>query len=355
MIVETPGESAMLPELVKRFLYGSGALGLYHRLRNADTLTVATFHRVLDPGDPRWQSCDPDYTLSTGLLAHSLAFFKRHYNVVSLGQVLAARRGQAPLPSRALLISFDDGWADNAEFALPELKRAGVPAVLFVVADAVGRRQPFFQEQLVAAWRSGKLGMDELLASLRAHAPEAGGDAAGGQGAEGLPALRALIARLESLGPAQLDAVLAPFAAVLDDGLRHMVDVQDLQHLLRGGVALGLHGKTHAPLTGVVDLEPELAGARRALAGQLGSAEPIGEAMSFPHGAHDPVVARRVRESRYELAFTSVPVLNPARPQPGWLLGRTGFETEAVVDARGRFRPERLALYLFRREQRRLA
>ena len=344
-----------MPELAKRFLYGSGALGLYHRLRNADTLTVATFHRVLDPRDPRWQSCDPDYTLSTGLLAHSLAFFKRHYNVVSLGQVLAARRGQAPLPPRALLISLDDGWADNAEFALPELRRAGLPAVLFVVADAVGRRQPFFQEQLVAAWRRGRLELAELAASLRAHAPDAGGETADDRGAEDLQALRTLIARLEALGPAQLDAVLAPFAAVLDDDLRHMVDVQDLQHLLRGGVALGLHGKTHAALTGVADLESELAGARSALAGQLGSAEPVGEAMSFPHGAHDTVVAQRVRESGYELAFTSVPVLNPARPGPGWLLGRTGFETDTVVDSRGRFRPERLALYLFRREQRRLA
>src|SRR5690606_17418205 len=131
----------------------------------------AMFHRVLDPRDPRWQSCDPDYTMSTGLLAHSLAFFKRHYNVVSLGQVLAARRGQEPLPSRALLITFDDGWADNAEFALPELQRAGVPALLFVVADVVGQRQPFFQEQLVSAWRRGRLTVTGLAASLRSYVP----------------------------------------------------------------------------------------------------------------------------------------------------------------------------------------
>lgn len=347
----------MLPDLAKRLLYGCGALGLYHRVRNAGTLTVATFHRVLDPRDPRWQSCDPDYTLSTEQLAHSLAFFKRHYNVVSLGQVLAARRGQAPLPSRALLVSFDDGWADNAEFALPELQRAGLPAVLFVVADMVGQRQPFFQERLVAAWRRGRLEVVELAASLRSHAPVIGafGDSADPDGGEDLKALRKLIARLESLDPARRDAVLAPFARVLDDGLRHMVDVQDLQRLEQGGVALGLHGKTHAALTAVADLDAELGGARITLAGHLGSDQPIGESMSFPHGAHDPVVARRTHESGYELAFTSIPVLNPARPGPGWLLGRTGFESDTVVDARGRFRPERLAMYLFRREQRRLA
>ena len=77
--------------------------------------------------------------------------------------------------------------------------------------------------------------------------------------------------------------------------------------------------------------------------------------MSFPHGAHDEAVVARERVAGFAHAFTSVPVLNPARPTVGWLLGRTGFEGGTVVDARGRFRPERLALYLFRRPHQRLA
>lgn len=346
----------MLPELARRLLYVSGVLGLYHRVRNADTLTVAMFHRVLDPDDRRWQSCDPDYTLSTELLAQSLRFFKRHYHVVSLPELLAARRGEAPLPPRALLVTFDDGWADNAEFALPELQRAGLPALLFVVADAVGQRQPFFQEQLVAAWRRGALDVSELALSMQLQTTSA----------DGLAGLRVLIAQLECLDPVARDAILARFADVLDDGARHMVDVPDLQRLQCGGVALGLHGKTHAPLTAVPDLDAELAGAREALAGVMNDSAdkngggdgdaPVGESMSFPHGAYDDAIARRAHESGYELVFTSIPVLNPVGPSgTGWLLGRTGFEASTVVDSRGRFRPERLALYLFRRERRRLA
>jgi hypothetical protein len=77
--------------------------------------------------------------------------------------------------------------------------------------------------------------------------------------------------------------------------------------------------------------------------------------MSFPHGAHDLAIAERARAAGYELLFTSVPVLNPVAPQPSWLLGRTGFETDTIVDERGRFRPDRLALYLFRKERRCLA
>ena len=183
----------MLKDVSRKLLYTSGLLGLYHRLRNADSLTVVMFHRTLSPDDPRWASCDPDYTLSTERLEQSLAFFRRHYNVVSLEQVLASRRTGAALPPRALLITFDDGWADNADYALPALRRAGLPALLFVVADAVGTRQPFFQERLIAAWRRGALSVDELVAALpEDQLPAAGVD-------ESIASLRKVIARLEAL------------------------------------------------------------------------------------------------------------------------------------------------------------
>jgi peptidoglycan/xylan/chitin deacetylase (PgdA/CDA1 family) len=339
-----------MKDLSKKLLYASGLLGLYHRLRNAGSLTVVMFHRTLSPEDPRWRTCDPDYTLSTAYLSQSLAFFKRHYNVVSLQQVLDARRTAATLPARALLITFDDGWSDNADYALPELQRAGLPGLMFVVADAVGTEQPFFQERLISAWRRGLLPVDELA---RAMAPALAEPWAPQD--ESMASLRQAIARLEKIGAQRRSAILAPYLQALDDGLRHMVDVDELNRLQAGGMALGLHGKTHTPMTLAADVDAELGGARADLARYLGQPLPNAESMSFPHGAHTPEIAERARQAGYELVFTSVPVLNPVAPQPGWLLGRTGFETDTVVDGKGRFRPDWLALYLFRKEARRVA
>ncbi len=340
----------MFKEASKKFLYSSGLLGFYHRIRNANTLTVVMFHRVLPPDDPRWNSCDPDYTLATEWLEASLAFFKRHYHVVSLQQVLEARRGKGPLPPRALLITFDDGWADNADHALPALRRAGLPALMFVVSDAVGARQPFFQERLIGAWRRGVVTVRELASAL-----DAAGAGEAGQADESIAALRRAIARLEDLDSGQRESVLAPFSDRLDDGHRHMVDAQDLHRLLQGDVALGLHGKTHTPMQRAADLDAELGGARASLATALGQPHANAASMSFPHGSFDRNIAARAGEAGYELVFTSVPVLNPTAPQLGWLLGRTGFETDTVVDGRGRFRPDLLALYLFRKPTQRLA
>lgn len=341
--------SAMAADLVKRALYRSGLLGLYHRLRNRRALTVIMFHRVLAEQDPRWASCDPDYTLEAGLLERCLAFFHRHYNVVSGDDVLAARRDGAPLPDRALLITFDDGWADNHAYALPRLRAAGMPALLFAVADIIDRDQPFFQERLVAAFRLGRIRVPELLGCLA----EAGHPLSPSP-TDSIDGLRQVIAALEALPPALRARILAPLSAAMDDGLRQMVTRDELRELATGGVAIGVHGKTHAPMPQVEDLDAELAAARHIVGDHLGSGQaPV--TMSYPHGRYDDRVLARTRAAGYELAFTSHPVMNAIDARPPWLLGRLGFEQSGIVDGGGRFRPDWLALYLFRAPLRRLA
>lgn len=314
------------------------------------------FHRTLRPDDPRWGTCDPDYTLSEALFVESIGFFRRHYNVVSLEQVLHARRVGGGLPPRALLITFDDGWLDNVDYALPALSRMGLPGVMFVATDAVGAHRPFFQERLIAALRRGTLRMPALADDIAAVDGGAGGASVAGD----LAGLRGLIARLEHMSLAARQQVLDAHADALRDDVRQMVDVADLARLRAGGVELGLHGKSHVAMKRAEDLDAELGGARAAMATMLGAATP-GNAgtpcatLSFPHGSFDEAIAARARDAGYELLFTSVPVLNPVAGGPSWLLGRTGYETDTIADRDGVFRPERLAWYLFRRETRRLA
>jgi peptidoglycan/xylan/chitin deacetylase (PgdA/CDA1 family) len=334
-------------DFLKRALYASGALGLFHRLRNRDALTVAMYHRVLDPADARWRSCDPDYTISTRLFEETLRFFRRHYNFVSLDQVLAARRGGARLPPRPLLVTFDDGWSDNADYALPVLERESVPAVVFAVADAVGRDAPFFQEQLIAAHRSGRLPPESLLALASACAVAAA--------SPDLDLLRRVIAALEKMEPAERERTLAPYAQWLLDGQRHMVSAGDLARMRAGPFSIGLHGKTHTPMTRAEDLDAELAQAREVVARHLGVPPADLSTLSFPHGRYAPAIVERARTLGYELMFTSVQALNATEPRCADLIARVGIDTEGAVDGSGRFRPDWLALRLFRRPVERLA
>ena len=335
----------MLKHLSRVLLYRSGILTLYHRIRNRKTLTVIMFHRVLDPSDPRWKTCDPDYTISARLFRQCLVLFVKHYNIVSLDEVLVARESEKPLPPRALLITFDDGWQDNFEHALPILKQMGLPAALFVVADAVNRSSAYFQEQIVAAWRRGALGAKEvgLISELAGFAPAPPADAVN------LPAIRRLVSALETLDPQRRAAVLDQFGAVLRDDERSNLSTAELREMSRAGVRIGSHGMTHAPLTSVASVQDEIIQARNRLSSLLGESPESIDTLSCPHGKYDASVVRSALQAGCKLVFTSRPALNAAVPEPSHLLARVGFEASQVSDDNDRLDATRLINYLFRR------
>mgnify|MGYP001404117836 CR=1 FL=1 len=57
---------------------------------------------------------------------------------VSLQTLLDGLEGRAPLPRRSVLVTFDDAYVSVLESGVPELRRAGAPAVVFAVAGQLG-------------------------------------------------------------------------------------------------------------------------------------------------------------------------------------------------------------------------
>ena len=73
------------------------------------------------------------------------------YTVVSLEDVIGHYVDRRPLPERAVLITFDDGYIDNLEHAVPILQRYGYPAVLFAPIGYLGAKRPLPHDEHLAA------------------------------------------------------------------------------------------------------------------------------------------------------------------------------------------------------------
>gem|GEM_PF-1078709 len=61
-----------------------------------------------------------------------------HFNVISLGRAVTAIRAHQALPFRPVVLTFDDGYADFYNTAIPELRRWGYTATDYVIPGFVG-------------------------------------------------------------------------------------------------------------------------------------------------------------------------------------------------------------------------
>lgn len=334
--------SQQLAQTAKQTLYQTGALAAVHRLRNGRTLTATMFHRVLGRADPRWRTADPTYTVTDEFLRGCLDFFREHYNVIDLKRV-TLDDGLDALPPRPMLITFDDGWADTVDCALPVLREAGVTALLFVVAGALGNRQAFWQERIFGAWRQGAIDAAAIAAAWRQV-----DSAAAPPGDSSEKSVRALIARIGRMSAAARAAVVTSLATSDGEPVPSMMTAEQLCQWDAAGMSVGGHGHSHEPLTALADAGPELGDSRRTLRDILGRDAGGPETMSFPHGRYDSNVVSRARGAGYRYMFTSNPVLNRPRSDGTLsdLLGRVGIDARHLGDGEGRARPESLAARL---------
>jgi peptidoglycan/xylan/chitin deacetylase (PgdA/CDA1 family) len=96
-------------------------------------LTIFTYHRVLAEPDPLLAD-EPD----ARVFRDQIGWLAKYCNVLALPDA-AARLKAGTLPDRAATITFDDGYANNVDVALPILAELGVTATIFVAVDAVRR------------------------------------------------------------------------------------------------------------------------------------------------------------------------------------------------------------------------
>jgi peptidoglycan/xylan/chitin deacetylase (PgdA/CDA1 family) len=106
-------------------------IGFVRLLTARGTLSILIFHRVLQHADPLLSDL-PDAATFERLVALLVA----RCTVLPLHDALSRLKAGA-LPNGAVAFTFDDGYADNHEIAMPILKRHGVTATFFVATGFI--------------------------------------------------------------------------------------------------------------------------------------------------------------------------------------------------------------------------
>ena len=337
---------------VKRIAYAVGLVSIVHRLRNRRSLTVAMFHRVLPAQDARQPGADPEWTMAPQTFANCLKFFQKHYHVVTPEQVFAALRGESALPPYSLLVTFDDGWADTVEHAMPILDQHGIQALVFVNSGAVNQTLQFWEERIYSFLATETDGPTRLQALLATH----------GIGVAlpdpALPREAGIRQMISELGKGDRDVLEQATASLLPPATATpaMIDTAQFSQLLANGHSVGGHGKRHQPLTTLRGSAREDLLAAQAAVAAFSGGTPV-QSMSFPHGAFSAEIIEHCHGAGYRHLFSSESVLNVVGKggdgrQP---VGRIHISERTIVRPDGRFEPVNLAATLFVRPHRSFA
>src|SRR5579863_5314166 len=116
-----------LPLPLWRSLFPKSAVGICYHIVSDRPVTHVRHYPVLDAA-----------TFQADLL-----YLQRTFGFVSYDEVVQRRRGAGRVRDNAVIVTFDDGFAECASVVAPILRRFGAGGVFFVITDLIDNEVVF--------------------------------------------------------------------------------------------------------------------------------------------------------------------------------------------------------------------
>lgn len=262
-------------------------------------LRILAYHRVAElrdtpATDSRSVSATPEG------FARQMKHVAWFYRVVSMHEVLEAVEKRHLLPKRAVLITFDDAYADFVDIAWPILKQLRLPATMFVpTAYPNHPERAFWSDALYQAFAA--TARTEINVPGLGRLPLSPSD----QKRKSLRTVQDYVITIAHWEAVELvDSVCAELGLNRPRG-ESVLNWNQLRQLVREGLTLGSHTRTHAIMTKVTpkQMREEVRGSQEDLQKETDMCLPI---FCYPNGNHNDAVVCILRQQGIRLAFTTL-------------------------------------------------
>ncbi len=132
---------------------------------------IFCYHRVMAAEQARQEGIHPSLWISPERLSCHIEWMKNVGEITDYHHILEDHQPKKPL----FALTFDDGWKDNYLNAFPVIKRYEIPALVFLVTNAVETGQIFWTEDIAikSQRQFSVLGLSKVRESLFVCFPEA--------------------------------------------------------------------------------------------------------------------------------------------------------------------------------------
>ena len=244
---------------------------------------------------------------------------QRNWNPVSAEQVRRSIEEGVPLPDRAVLVTFDDGYRNNLMVAAPILEKYQIPAIVFITTDLIGTGKLVWATELIdrlVSWKQSPftLGGTEYILPP----PDT---------PERTRAVMDMVSTICSLFSQQelksfMERVWSETTLDLSPAwkkeLYECMNWNEVRQLHKRGIAIGAHTVSHPVLSKLesAELEKELSESKKRIEQELGATI---DTLAYPFGTpqdYSDAVVDKARELGYHVAFVATGRRNPEMLDP---------------------------------------
>jgi peptidoglycan/xylan/chitin deacetylase (PgdA/CDA1 family) len=282
---------------------------------------VLGYHRVVE--DFRSSACEsiPSLLISSEMFERHLDLLCKQYQIISVDELARSLENGQEFVRPAAVITFDDGYRDVYENAFPILRRKGISATVFAIADIVGTSKTPIHDQvyhsLLKLYKKNSAvswTLAELLRGAGVH--EAAIFKILSQSKDPYSTTRAL---LVSLPQEKVLSLLVSMRGKLpseSDASKSGVAMtwEMLSEMRRYGCTIGSHTRTHAVLANEnkETVADELRSSRQILESHLGTQVHY---LAYPDGRFDRETLYAAQAAGYRCAFTTCRHQDTGQPQ----------------------------------------
>jgi peptidoglycan/xylan/chitin deacetylase (PgdA/CDA1 family) len=267
------------------------------------------YHRVLPVSSFEQTYSNSAIIVSTNTFEKHIGFLKKNFNVLSLDEFEQHLNDEGSYPSKSCLITFDDGWFDNYEYALPVLAKKGVPATIFLPYNYIGTSKRFWQEELTASLHllrdDPRDEVTEFLNSLPYRIIQPDNEETLGS------RINECIRQIKRLADQEIDAILANARQLSDQQSKKHTNIDNyltwnnVNDMMDNHIAFGSHCLSHRILTGLSKdiMSAEIGESKAKIEAMLDT--PV-KSIAYPNGNYNDDVLEATQKRGYSLGFSTV-------------------------------------------------
>jgi peptidoglycan/xylan/chitin deacetylase (PgdA/CDA1 family) len=235
-------------ELLTQCLEKTGVIHLLEKLPRRSQLVVLNYHRI---GDASSSAFDPSvFSVDQHGFDQQVGFIKKAYNLVTPDDAIGIISGKVKPTDTCVLITFDDGYRDCLELALPVLNRHSAKAAFFVVSQ-YAEHQPVPWWDTVAFIAKQAKGRSITLS----YPKKAVIDLSAAHFSRGLKQLLDLYKHPDTKDSDQFMSVLGLAVGLSSNAStdRLLLNWDEAKQMHQAGMEIGLHSNSHSVMSKLTD------------------------------------------------------------------------------------------------------